>query len=109
MSNIALYRVLVGVGADKEEAQAAADSIPEKENLATKTDLLEAFGSCKDEISGVKTEIAVVKTEISELKIEIANSRADMHRTIWAVGLSINGTFLTAIAVGVLVLNRLLA
>ena len=102
MSNIALYRVLVGVGADKEEAQAAADSIPEKENLATKTDLLEAFGSCKDEISGVKTEI-------SELKIEIANSRADMHRTIRAVGLSINGTLLTTIAVGVLVLNRLLA
>ncbi len=102
MSNIALYRVLVGVGADKEEAQAAADSIPEKENLATKTDLLEAIGSCKDEISGVKTEI-------SELKIEIADSRAEMHRTIWAVALSISGTFVIAIAVGVLVLNRLLA
>ncbi len=57
MSNIALYRVLVGVGADKEEAQAAADSIPDKENLTTKEDLQKSFGEVKTEISSLRGEV----------------------------------------------------
>ena len=68
MSNIALYRVLVGVGADKEEAQAAADSIPDKENLTTKEDLQKSFGEVKAEISGLRGQ---VKAEISGLRGEV--------------------------------------
>ncbi len=91
MSNIALYRVLVGVGADKEEAQAAADSIPDKDNLTTKEDLQKSFGEVKAEISGlrgeVKTEISglrgEVKTEISSLRGEV---RADMAVLKYAYG-----------------------
>ena len=80
MSNIALYRVLVGVGADKEEAQAAADSIPDKENLTTKEDLQKSFGEVKAEISGLRGE---VKAEISSLRGEF---RADMAVLKYAYG-----------------------
>jgi hypothetical protein len=45
----------------------------------------------------------------SEVRTEIAQLRTEMHRGIWVVGFSIIGTFLTAIVVGVVVLNRLLA
>ena len=80
MSNIALYRVLVGVGADKEEAQAAADSIPDKENLTTKEELQKSFGEVKAEISGLRGE---VKAEISSLRGEF---RADMAVLKYAYG-----------------------
>ena len=80
MSNIALYRVLVGVGADKEEAQAAADSIPDKENLTTKEDLQKSFGEVKAEISGLRGE---VKAEVSSLRGEV---RADMAVLKYAYG-----------------------
>ena len=80
MSNIALYRVLVGVGADKEEAQAAADSIPDKENLTTKEDVQKSFGEVKTEISGLRGE---VKAEISSLRGEF---RADMAVLKYAYG-----------------------
>ena len=91
MSNIALYRVLVGVGADKEEAQAAADSIPDKENLTTKEDLQKSFGEVKAEISGLRGEVKAeisglrgeVKTEISSLRGEF---RADMAVLKYAYG-----------------------
>ena len=102
MSNIALYRVLVGVGADKEEAQAAADSIPDKENLTTKEELQKSFGEVKAEISGLRGEVKAeisglrgevktessglrgeVKTEISSLRGEV---RADMAVLKYAYG-----------------------
>ena len=91
MSNIALYRVLVGVGADKEEAQAAADSIPDKENLTTKEDLQKSFGEVKAEISGLRGEVKAeisglrgeVKTEISSLRGEV---KADMAVLKYAYG-----------------------
>ena len=91
MSNIALYRVLVGVGADKEEAQAAADSIPDKENLTTKEDLQKSFGEVKAEISGLRGEVKAeisglrgeVKAEISSLRGEV---RADMAVLKYAYG-----------------------
>ena len=72
-----------GIGADKEEAQAAADSIPDKENLTTKEELQKSFGEVKAEISGLRGE---VKAEISglrgEVKAEISGLRGEVKAEI---------------------------
>ena len=65
-----------------------SSNIPEKDNLATKPELLEAF---------------------SELKIRMAELRADMHRAVWTVGLSIIGTILTTIGISSSTLIRFLS
>ena len=78
-----------------------------------RTEMAELRSEVRTEIAGVKTEMAELRTEIAELRsevrTEIAQLRAEMHRSIRVVGFSIIGTFLAAIAVGVVVLNRLLA
>jgi hypothetical protein len=75
--------------------------------------MAELRSEVRTEIAGVKTEMAELRTEMAELRsevrTEIAQLRTEMHRGIWVVGFSIIGTFLTAIVVGVVVLNRLLA
>ena len=72
-----------GIGADKEEAQAAADSIPDKENLTTKEELQKSFGEVNAEISSLRGE---VKAEISGLrgdfKTEISGLRGDFKTEI---------------------------
>ena len=95
MSNIALYRVLVGVGADKEEAQAAADSIPDKENLTTKEDLQKSFGEVKAEISGLRGE---VKTEISGLRGEVKAEISGLRGEVKAESSGLRGEFKTEIS-----------
>ena len=100
--NTALYDVLIELGANESRARAAADAVPDKQHLATREDIAEV----KVEMAELRTEIAELR---SEVRTEIAQLRTEMHRGIWVVGFSIIGTFLTAIAVGVVVLNRLLA
>ena len=129
--NTALYDVLIELGAKESTARAAADAVPDIQHLATKediaelkvemaelrselrTEMAELRSEVRTEIAGVKTEMAELRTEMAELRsevrTEIAQLRTEMHRGIWVVGFSIIGTFLTAIVVGVVVLNRLLA
>ncbi len=118
--NTALYDVIIELGAKESTARAAANAVPDIQHLATKEDIAEVKVEIAELRSEVRTEIAGVKVEIAELRsevqseiagvrVDIAQLRTEMHRGIWVVGFSIIGTFLTAIVVGVVVLNRLLA
>ena len=111
--NTALYDVLIELGAKESTARAAADAVPDIQHLATKEDIAELKVEMAELRSELRTEMAELRTEMAELRsevrTEIAQLRTEMHRGIWVVGFSIIGTFLTAIVVGVVVLNRLLA
>ena len=73
MSSIGLYnlfrRILDTTGA---EAQAAVDSIPRADTVATKADIVE-----------LKTDIAVLKTDIATLKVDVAELKTDLIK--WVV------------------------
>ena len=95
--HIGLYDALREAGASEEKARIAAADFPLPQYLASKEDLLKAFGEVKTEIADlrgeVKTEIAdlrgEVKTEIGGVKTEIANFKASLYWTAWILGVSI--------------------
>ena len=84
--HIGLYDALREAGASEEKARIAAADFPLPQYLASKEDLLKAFGEVKTEIADLRGE---VKTEIAGVKTEIANFKASLYWTAWILGVSI--------------------
>ena len=77
--HIGLYDALREAGASEEKARIAAADFPLPQYLASKEDLLKAFGE-------VKTEIADLRGEV---KTEIANFRAALYRAAFLMAATI--------------------
>ena len=60
MSTTALYQILVDLGAEKDQAREALETLACEDQVATKSD-----------ISAVKSDISAVRSDISELKLNL--------------------------------------
>ena len=75
MSHIGLYDALVEAGTSKDTARTAVLDIPSVQNLATKTELLEAL-----------TEL---KVDIANLRADLGKARGDLYWALWIQGVGI--------------------
>lgn len=61
----------------------------------------------EDDLSAIKIDVAVIKSnystsaDIASVKVEIANAKADLHSALRTQAITIVGSVLAAVAVGV--------
>ena len=99
--HIGMYETLRKLGADDESAKAAVADLPIPQHLATKEDMVQAFGEIKTEIAELRGEVKASIAELrGEVKAETANLKADCFRQLWfmAAGIvTLNTILMTAI------------
>lgn len=77
-------------------------------------DMLERIKKLEDQVSSLVTDVAIIRsnyatsTNVESVKTDIANAKADLHSAMRIQALTIIGSVLTAVGVGVGIIIKLM-